>query len=80
MSKAYTSNLTRHQFELIEPVLPKAKPGEVISIWGSNQGSKVPINMVQGPIEGSAQGRSQKLSHRYQAIGKGQGGDGVLGP
>jgi hypothetical protein len=26
MSKAYTSNLTRDQFELIEPMLPKAKP------------------------------------------------------
>ncbi|WOD40571.1 IS5 family transposase [Nodosilinea sp. E11] len=27
MSKAYTSNLTRDQFELIEPLLPAAKPG-----------------------------------------------------
>ncbi|MFZ4638791.1 MAG: transposase [Nodosilinea sp.] len=27
MSKAYTSNLTRDQFELIEPMLPKAKSG-----------------------------------------------------
>ena len=27
MSKAYTSNLTRDQFELLEPLLPKAKPG-----------------------------------------------------
>ncbi len=27
MSKAYTSNLTRDQFELIEPLLPLAKPG-----------------------------------------------------
>ncbi len=27
MSEAYTSNLTRDQFELIEPLLPPAKPG-----------------------------------------------------
>ncbi len=27
MSKAYSSNLTRFQFELIEPLLPPAKPG-----------------------------------------------------
>jgi hypothetical protein len=29
MSKAYTSNLTRDQFELIEPLLLKAKLGGV---------------------------------------------------
>lgn len=27
MTKAYTSNLTRDQFEVIEPLLPAAKPG-----------------------------------------------------
>ncbi|MGD1953204.1 MAG: transposase [Leptolyngbyaceae cyanobacterium] len=27
MPKAYTSSLSRAQFELIEPLLPKAKPG-----------------------------------------------------
>ncbi len=27
MTKAYSSNLTRAQFELIEPLLPAAKPG-----------------------------------------------------
>jgi hypothetical protein len=26
MSQAYTSNLTRNQFELIDPLLPLAKP------------------------------------------------------
>jgi transposase len=36
MSKAYTSNLTRDQFELIEPLLPVAKPGgrpRTICLW-----------------------------------------------
>lgn len=36
MSKAYTSNLTRDQFELIEPLLPKAKPGgrpRTVCLW-----------------------------------------------
>jgi transposase len=36
MSKAYTSNLTRDQFELIEPMLPKAKPGgrpRTVCLW-----------------------------------------------
>ncbi len=28
MSKAYSSNLTQAQFELIEPLIPPAKPGE----------------------------------------------------
>ena len=34
--KAYTSNLTRDQFELIEPMLPKAKPGDrprTVYLW-----------------------------------------------
>ena len=36
MSKAYNSNLTRDQFELIEPLLPKAKPGgrpRTVCLW-----------------------------------------------
>lgn len=36
MSKAYTSNLTRDQFELIEPLLPAAKPGgrpRTVCLW-----------------------------------------------
>jgi putative transposase len=36
MNKAYTSNLTRDQFELIEPLLPKAKPGgrpRTVCLW-----------------------------------------------
>ena len=28
MSKAYSSDLTQGQFELIEPLLPPAKPGD----------------------------------------------------
>ena len=27
MTKAYSSNLTQDQFELIEPLIPPAKPG-----------------------------------------------------
>ena len=36
MSKAYTSNLTCDQFELIEPLLPEAKPGgrpRTVCLW-----------------------------------------------
>ena len=36
MTKAYTSNLTRDQFELIEPLLPPAKPGgrpRTVCLW-----------------------------------------------
>ncbi len=36
MSKAYSSNLTQEQFELIEPLIPAAKPGgrpRAVDIW-----------------------------------------------
>jgi putative transposase len=36
MSKAYSSNLTREQFELIEPLIPPAKPGgrpRSVDLW-----------------------------------------------
>lgn len=36
MTKAYTSNLTRDQFELIQPLLPPAKPGgrpRTVCLW-----------------------------------------------
>lgn len=36
MSKAYSSNLTQEQWELIEPMIPAAKPGgrsREVEIW-----------------------------------------------
>jgi putative transposase len=36
MSKAYSSNLTQEQWELIEPLIPAAKPGgrpRTVEMW-----------------------------------------------